>query len=137
MASNRRWCLPFRYRGSRRESAVAQLFSLGIIRAMKRFIILSLALPILAYGCCTDHHAQKHDKSWASLPRLESIAKDYAKQHEIDFDFTNARPELTFDDQKPNLAWVCFYHGKHDTFLEVTIDRSGTVVFASPVEPPP
>ena len=27
--ANRRWRLPFRYRGSRRESAVAQLFSLG------------------------------------------------------------------------------------------------------------
>ena len=116
---------------------MAQLFSLGIIRAMKRFIILSLALPILACGCCTDHQAQEHDKSWASLPRLESIAKDYAKQHEIDFDFTNARPELTFDDQRPNLVWVNFYHGRHDTFLQVTIDRSGTVVFASPIEPPP
>jgi len=32
MASNRRWRLQFRYRGSRRESAVAQLFSLGVIR---------------------------------------------------------------------------------------------------------
>jgi hypothetical protein len=30
MASNRRWRCQFRYRGSRRESAVAQLFSLGI-----------------------------------------------------------------------------------------------------------
>jgi hypothetical protein len=28
--ANRRWRLPFRCRGSRRESAVAQLFSLGI-----------------------------------------------------------------------------------------------------------
>ena len=28
--ANRRWCGPFRCRGSRRESAVAQLFSLGI-----------------------------------------------------------------------------------------------------------
>ena len=27
--ANRRWRLPFRYRGSRRESAVAQLFSLA------------------------------------------------------------------------------------------------------------
>jgi hypothetical protein len=27
--ANRRWRLPFRYRGSRHESAVAQLFSLG------------------------------------------------------------------------------------------------------------
>ena len=29
--ANRRWRCQFRYRGSRRESAVAQLFSLGII----------------------------------------------------------------------------------------------------------
>jgi hypothetical protein len=33
MASNRRCRCQFRYRGSRRESAVAQLFSLGIIEA--------------------------------------------------------------------------------------------------------
>jgi hypothetical protein len=33
MASNRRWRCQFRYRGLRCESAVAQLFSLGIIRA--------------------------------------------------------------------------------------------------------
>jgi len=31
--ANRRWRGPFRYRGSRRASAVAQLFSLGVIRA--------------------------------------------------------------------------------------------------------
>jgi hypothetical protein len=30
MASNRRWRLQFRCRGSRRRSAVAQLFSLGV-----------------------------------------------------------------------------------------------------------
>jgi len=30
-ASNRRWRLPFRYRGSRHASAVARLFSLGIV----------------------------------------------------------------------------------------------------------
>jgi hypothetical protein len=41
MASNRRWRLPFRYRGSRRESAVAQLFSLGH-SIMRTFIILFL-----------------------------------------------------------------------------------------------
>src|ERR1017187_9312169 len=32
--ANRRWRCLFRYRGSRRESAVAQLFSLGVIRAL-------------------------------------------------------------------------------------------------------
>ena len=40
MASNRRWRWQFRCRGSRRESAVAQLFSLGSIERMtKQFAI--------------------------------------------------------------------------------------------------
>jgi len=37
--ANRRWRLPFRYRGSRRESAVAQLFSLG------HYTIMTKVLP--------------------------------------------------------------------------------------------
>jgi hypothetical protein len=37
MASNRRWRGQFRYRGSRRESAVAQLFSLGLIAYAKNY----------------------------------------------------------------------------------------------------
>jgi hypothetical protein len=104
---------------------------------MKRLIILSLALPISVCGCRTDSQARKQDESWASLPRLEVIAKDYAKQHEIAFDFTNARPELIFDAQKPNLVWVNFHHGKHDTFLQANIDRSGTVVLEGLIEPAP
>ena len=36
--ANRRWRLQFRCRGSRRESAVAQLFSLGVITLLMKFI---------------------------------------------------------------------------------------------------
>ena len=35
--ANRRWRLQFRYRGSRHESAVAQLFSLGLIAYAKNY----------------------------------------------------------------------------------------------------
>ena len=46
MASNRRWRCQFRCRGSRRESAVAQLFSLGIT-SMNLFPIILAALFLL------------------------------------------------------------------------------------------
>jgi hypothetical protein len=42
--------LPFRYRGSRRESAVAQLISLGHIRVMKRFAIVLGVLALIFLG---------------------------------------------------------------------------------------
>jgi hypothetical protein len=47
MASNRRWRLQFRCRGSRRKSAVAQLFSLGIMRTLQT----SITAMLLAVGC--------------------------------------------------------------------------------------
>ena len=48
MASNRRWRLQFRYRGSRRESAVAQLFSLGIIaHTMKKIVTIGFIAGLL------------------------------------------------------------------------------------------
>jgi hypothetical protein len=50
MASNRRWRWQFRYRGSRRESAVAQLFSLGgyAIMAFRLSKVLRLVCYLLA-----------------------------------------------------------------------------------------
>ncbi len=50
------WRCPFRYRGSCRESAVAQLFSLGYIHAMSitRFTFcICLATFVLVVGCAT------------------------------------------------------------------------------------
>src|SRR5208283_175241 len=51
--ANRRWRCQFRYRGSRRESAVAQLFSLGVFTFMKNRTLTALlmAAAIVASGC--------------------------------------------------------------------------------------
>ena len=47
--ANRRWRCQFRYRGSRHESAVAQLFSLGIMRrVLKITAIIAGALSVLS-----------------------------------------------------------------------------------------
>jgi hypothetical protein len=48
--ANRRWRLQFRYRGSRRESAVAQLFSLGHIRMTSQKKMRLVLLPVQIYG---------------------------------------------------------------------------------------
>ena len=45
--ANRRWSSPFRCRGSHRESAVAQLFSLGSSATlMKKYTIIRFALAV-------------------------------------------------------------------------------------------
>jgi hypothetical protein len=54
MASNRRWRGQFRCRGSRSESAVAQLFSLGSITHTMKYAITFLALSFLLMGCNRD-----------------------------------------------------------------------------------
>jgi hypothetical protein len=60
MASNRRWRWPFRCRGSRHESAVAQLFSLGSIKRMARlFIILLFGLTV---GCTSNKYTSVEGK---------------------------------------------------------------------------
>jgi hypothetical protein len=58
MASNRRWRWQFRCRGSRRESAVAQLFSLGGITRMNRGTIISLSVlaVLMCYLCFVHTH---------------------------------------------------------------------------------
>src|ERR1035437_8225797 len=48
--ANRRWRCQFRYRGSRRRSAVAQLFSLGGMRPFATFLALA-AVVLLSGGC--------------------------------------------------------------------------------------
>jgi hypothetical protein len=55
MASNRRWRLQFRCRGSHRESAVAQLFSLGHKRMKITIIaVISTLLSVAAYADTTN-----------------------------------------------------------------------------------
>ena len=49
--ANRRWRCQFRCRGSRRESAVAQLFSLGCFERTMKFTPIILALSLLLTAC--------------------------------------------------------------------------------------
>ena len=107
---------------------------------MKMFIIILLALPILTSGCGTKGRSQAADEKWDSLPRLERIARDYAKQHKVDFDFAGTHAEVRDDPWHTNVAIIDFYHGMHQSVFEASIDRSGKVVetqIATLEEPPP
>ena len=46
--ANRRWRCQFRCRGSRRESAVAQIFSLGVMNTLRLYVII---LALASGGC--------------------------------------------------------------------------------------
>lgn len=79
---------------------------------MKVLLIALIVFPIVAYG--TDTNVQ-----WYSQAKLESIAKDYAKQHKINFDFPNAHVivygpsehPLPFPGGETNIARISFDHG--------------------------
>ena len=101
MASNRRWRLQFRYRGSRRESAVAQLFSLGgsgassdVFRqmSMKHLapVLLLAAMTALAVMLSTD--ATAGDTTRPGFTNLTQAVEFLAQcVHRDDFvRFTNA-----------------------------------------------
>ncbi len=60
---------------------------------MKNWILLTLFLPAMI-GCCATHRLQTSNEKWNSPSKLERIARDYARQHEIEFDFATAHPEV-------------------------------------------
>jgi hypothetical protein len=75
--------LPFRYRGSRRESAVAQLFSLGIVCAMRFIAIVTLSL--LLCGCSKSPMTTHQDFQTEVLTQLRQQGSDTSKPHSFDF----------------------------------------------------
>ncbi len=103
---------------------------------MKNWILLTLFLPAMI-GCCATHRLQTSNEKWNSPSKLERIARDYARQHEIEFDFATAHPEVGWISGNKNVATIAFYHGLHETFFQANIDREGNVLWAGPVEPPP
>jgi hypothetical protein len=85
-----------------------------------------LALGVFVFGCSTGSQTHTTTEQWDSLPRLERIAREYAKEHSVVFDFTNTHAEsVTWN---ANLAEIDFYHGFNQPEFGVKIDRSGTVV---------
>jgi len=66
--ASRRWRLQFRFRGSRRESAVAQLFSLGSMRPPNKWFVLRLAIiGFCAFGGISFPH-RADQIPWWSVP---------------------------------------------------------------------
>ena len=108
---------------------------------MKMLIITLLMFPVLAYGGDTNISGKTSGEKWYSKPRLERIAKEYAKQHKMAFDFANTHSESRFDPWKTNVAIIDFYHGMYEPCLQVKIDPKGNVIEATiaklmPAPPP-
>jgi hypothetical protein len=103
----RRWRWPFRRRGSRREPAVAQLFSLGHIRVMKMLIMLIL--------------------SCASL-----FGADITTTTNNVGDITTKISERTAADGKPTVRIETLYRGKAKVFQIVShCNKQGTLAVVS------
>jgi len=103
---------------------------------MKRFIrwLELLLLVVLAAGCNTERPAAVIVTPWDDLPKLERIARDYAKAHNVAFDFSNTRAEAGAK-EATDIAYVYFYHDKSQPFFRCKIDHEGQVLEAGLVEP--
>ena len=111
---------------------------------MKMFIPGLLLLSVLANGCAKHRPNDTASDSWLSGPQLESrllpIAKDYAKQHGIAFDFTSTHCRIQIDTGGPNgRSPICgnifFGHGIGKLGFEMWIDHTGKVIDAWTVVP--
>ena len=87
MASNRRWRLQFRCRGSRHRSAVAQLFSLDGMASLLMKSTLLLLLAVLVFSCSNDHvkegggaYAYSPDGKW-----MAEISDGYSNTHNLPY----------------------------------------------------
>jgi hypothetical protein len=108
---------------------VAQLFSLGVIHTMKTLILILLVWPALAYDEDTNNPGRiQKGEIWWSDSRLERIAKDYVKQHNIEFAFTNTKRVVVIETRGTNsVAKIWFSSGMEPTLL-VEIAQSGEVI---------
>ena len=118
---------------------------------MKAFIVVLLTSSAIVCGCGKDvHHYTPSDRpnsnvirdtsaeKWDSLPRLERIAREYARQQKLSFDFANTHAE-THVYTENDIAFIYFFHGMHEPVLTVEIDSKGKVIeadIAIQMEPP-
>ena len=66
---------------------------------------------------------------WDSPARLEFIAKTYAKEHKIDFDFAHTERHVYIEKRGTNtFATIAFYQGMGKLAFEADIDRGGKVL---------
>jgi hypothetical protein len=110
-----------------------------------RFSAIILCTTGLALAGCSAHRTTDvASESWLSGPQLESrllpLAKDYAKQHKIDFDFTGAHCRIQIftggsSGASPECGDILFTHGMGKLGFEMMIDHSGKVIQAWTVVP--
>jgi len=117
--ANRRWRCPFRYRGSRRESAVAQLFSLGGKTHMKIFIhLICLSLLLCSSGCITSKTVDRAQGNVSAMHKDDKGAPVYDKRPEPGYycllPLTVAADVATSPIQIP--VWL---------YLKITLDWNG------------
>ncbi|MGH7994103.1 MAG: hypothetical protein ACREDQ_11340 [Limisphaerales bacterium] len=89
---------------------------------MKWFVIVLFALIC---GCQSEGPVQASSGQWSSLSQLECIAKHYAGQHKIGFDFAGAQPEIY---TVTNTFAEIVFDGGSQGLLAVRIGRSGAVM---------
>jgi len=119
-------------------------FELGGESVMKMFIPGLVLLSVLADGCAKPRPSDTASDSWLSGPQLESrllpIAKDFAKQHGIAFDFTGTHCRIQIDTggpsgRSPICGNIFFDHGIGKLGFEMMIDHTGKVIDAWTVVP--
>jgi hypothetical protein len=96
--ANRRWRCQFRYRGSRRESAVAQLSTLAalpVMRTFKKLVIVGVAFGVgwFAYAFWRGH---SYERAYAAVLRGDSEARVLQ---------LFGRPPRRISGQPKNVAW--------------------------------
>jgi len=95
---------------------------------MKRLMVPWLAVLMVTGGCETGRQPA-FVEPWDTLPRLESIALDYARAHHVDFDFSNTHPE-TGTKEITDVAYLYYYHTKDQPYYRFKIERDGQVLEA-------
>jgi hypothetical protein len=94
---------------------------------MKFLLLLFLVFTTLAHGQNVFVHGTG-DK-WFSATDLEQIARGYAKQKKIDFNFELTERNVWVSTSGSNIiASVCFSSGMGEPILKVEIDRTGKAV---------
>jgi hypothetical protein len=97
---------------------------------MKTLILVLLVWPALAYAEDTNNPARiQKGEIWWSDSRLERIAKDYVKQHNIEFAFTNTKRVVEVEMRGTNsVAKIWFSSSGIEPTLLVEIAQSGDVI---------
>jgi hypothetical protein len=111
---------------------------------MRFSAIIFCAAGLVLVGCATHRATDKTSASWLSGIEMESrlvpLARDYCKQHKIDFDFTGAHCRVQLytgcDCGGSGICGSVFFdHGIGKLGFQMNIDHDGKIIQAWTVVP--